>query len=120
MCASYTATYLTLKEKSVVNPTSAQSHKKIKATVDKFQHDKLPAVQIRLKREAREKRKQVKEQGRLIGQPETFFFLLGFDYIHTFFGFFTYQRSREISVVVTNQMLCILSWTLWIDLHTPT
>ena len=61
MCASYTATYLTLKEKSMVQITSGQSHKELTATVDKIQHDKLPAVQIRLKREAKERRKRLKE-----------------------------------------------------------
>ena len=87
MCASYTATYLTLKEKSKVEITAGSSHEMIKVSVDGIQHEKLPAVQIRLKREARERRNQSRLEGRLVGQPELVFFLLNFDYIHTSFKF---------------------------------
>ena len=95
MCASYTATYLTLKEKSKVEILSACAHDRVTARVDKIQHDKLPAVQIRLKREAREKRKQVKQEGRLVGQPEIIFFLLRFKYIHTSFTFIHVSTDRK-------------------------
>ena len=95
MCASYTATYLTLKEKSKVEILSASAHDRVTARVDKIQHDKLPAVQIRLKREAREKRKQVKQEGRLVGQPEINFFLLKFKYIHTSFTFIHVSTDRR-------------------------
>ena len=76
-----------MKEKSKVEVTSSQSHIRLTATVDDFQHDKIPAVQIRLKREAQAQRKVLKKEGHLNGRPEIALCQHALDYIHTCFKF---------------------------------
>ena len=66
-------TYVTWKEKSKVKVTSADLHNSLTATVEDYQNDKLPAVRIRLK-QAKARRKRLRQEGRLIAQPESIFF----------------------------------------------
>ena len=87
MTACYTSTYLAFKEMARVTVAAGSSPSSVTARVGQVEHDKLPGVRARLRREDEERRFSSAQEARLISAPEGAFHLLDMQYIHTSFTF---------------------------------